>query len=140
MVIDGAMGTMIQSYKLQEEDFRGEHCKFRFYLSTFAQQHQCVAFLLSLPTQFFSLANQGEGLQMFYMISLAVVVLIPQRLHAGEEGSGEDVQNVVCSVTMLLALFPVGEASGKLRVLEYTSEALISYLQSSHSVRLLNGT
>ena len=59
MVIDGAMGTMIQSYKLQEEDFRGEHCKFRFYLSTYAQQHQCVAFLLSLPTQFFSLANQG---------------------------------------------------------------------------------
>ena len=25
MVIDGAMGTMIQSYKLGEEDFRGEY-------------------------------------------------------------------------------------------------------------------
>lgn len=24
--IDGAMGTMIQRYKLQEEDFRGERC------------------------------------------------------------------------------------------------------------------
>ena len=24
MILDGAMGTMIQSYKLQEEDFRGE--------------------------------------------------------------------------------------------------------------------
>ena len=23
MIIDGAMGTMIQTYKLQEEDFRG---------------------------------------------------------------------------------------------------------------------
>ena len=25
MVIDGAMGTMIQSYKLDEDDFRGEY-------------------------------------------------------------------------------------------------------------------
>ena len=25
MVIDGAMGTMIQSYKLGEDDFRGEY-------------------------------------------------------------------------------------------------------------------
>lgn len=26
-VLDGAMGTMIQGYKLQEEDFRGERCR-----------------------------------------------------------------------------------------------------------------
>lgn len=120
MVIDGAMGTMIQSYKLQEEDFRGDCLKFRYYLSAYSQQHQCVAFLLGLPTQFLSLFNQGESLQIFYMMMLAVVVLIPQPSHAREEGSGEDVQNVVCSMTMILALFPVGGASGKLHVPEYT--------------------
>lgn len=54
------------------------------------------------------------------MILLAVVVLIPQPSHAGEEGPGEDVQNIVCSVTVILALFPVGGASGKLYVPEYT--------------------
>src|ERR1051325_7776597 len=27
MIIDGAMGTMIQRYKLQEEDYRGERFK-----------------------------------------------------------------------------------------------------------------
>ena len=27
LVIDGAMGTMIQRYKLQEEDYRGERFK-----------------------------------------------------------------------------------------------------------------
>ena len=27
MVLDGAMGTMIQSYKLEEEDFRGDRFK-----------------------------------------------------------------------------------------------------------------
>ena len=27
LVLDGAMGTMIQQYKFTEEDFRGEHFK-----------------------------------------------------------------------------------------------------------------
>ena len=27
LFLDGAMGTMIQRYKLEEEDFRGEHFK-----------------------------------------------------------------------------------------------------------------
>lgn len=104
----------------------------------YQRQHQCVTFLLGLPTQFFSLANQGESLQIFYMILLAVVVLIPQPSHAGEEGSGEDVQNFVCSVTMILVLFPMGGASGKLHVPEYTKVqklysnfTWVSYLQST---------
>ena len=33
MVIDGAMGTMIQSHKLKEEDFRGECCNKGCHLS-----------------------------------------------------------------------------------------------------------
>jgi len=115
MVIDGAMGTMIQSYKLQEEDFRGECLKFRYYLFTAASV--CS---LSPRSSHSVFANQGESLQIFYMMMLAVVVLIPQPSHAGEEGSGEGVQNIVCSVTMILALFPVGGASGKLHVPEYT--------------------
>lgn len=106
--------------------------------SAYSQQHQCVTFLLGLPTQFLSLVNQGESLLIFYMILLAVVVLIPQPSHAGEEGPGEDVQNIVCSVTMILALFPVGGASGKLHIPEYTKVqklysnfTRVSYLQST---------
>ena len=33
MILDGGMGTMIQSYKLTEEQFRGKPLIFRFVLS-----------------------------------------------------------------------------------------------------------
>ena len=31
MVLDGAMGTMIQAYKFEEEDYRGERFKIRYF-------------------------------------------------------------------------------------------------------------
>jgi len=44
LVLDGAMGTMIQRYKLEEEDYRGE--RFKDHKRFKSGQSKCQIFLM----------------------------------------------------------------------------------------------
>ena len=42
MVLDGAMGTMIQTYKFEEEDFQGKHNLGGLYMCVCVCMYVCV--------------------------------------------------------------------------------------------------